>query len=155
MYLYVFIMDAASIKKPIIYPHICYQNLDMVRSLTIFYLSHGSLVFLIRNIFLLSFQLLLVELMKTPPNVKTTWYLSHCTWHLKNILWILQMILLKSFLTLQENLEYLQCTSITRELTSVKKNLNLEKLILSILKMLKEFKTNKATGVDNVARRFL
>ena len=67
----------------------------------------------------------------------------------------MQMILLKSFLTLQENLEYLQCTSITRELTSVKKNLNLEKLILSILKMLKEFKTNKATGVDNVARRFL
>ena len=124
MCLYIFIMNAVSIKKPIIYPQICYLKL-----LTIFYLSNGSLVFLRRNIFLLSFQVLLVELMKTPPKVKTSWHLSHCTWYLKNMLRILQMILLRSFLTLQENLEYLQCASNTSKLTSVKKTLNLEKLV--------------------------
>ena len=36
--------------------------------------------------------------------------------------------LVKKFLTLQENLEYLQCANFTRELTSVKK-LNLKKLV--------------------------
>ena len=40
---------------------------------------------------------------------------------LKNLLRILQVTLLRSFLILLENLEYLQCASITRELTSVKK----------------------------------
>ena len=40
---------------------------------------------------------------------------------LKNILRILQVILLRSLLTLQKNLEYLQCASNTRELTYVKK----------------------------------
>ena len=66
------------------------------------------------------------------------------------------MILLKSFLTLQETLEYLQYASITRELISVKKTLKFEKVSsVSILKILKEFKTNKATGVDNLAGRFL
>ena len=75
------------------------------------------------------FPSIVVELMKTPPKMKTSWHLSHCTWYLKNMLRILQMILLRSFLTLQENLEYLQCTSNTMKLTSVKKNLNLEKFI--------------------------
>ena len=66
------------------------------------------------------------------------------------------MILLRSFLTLQENLKYLQCASITRELTSVKKKLKFEKVnSVSVLKILKEFKTNKATEVDNLAGRFL
>ena len=66
------------------------------------------------------------------------------------------MILLRSFLTLQENLKYLQCASITRELTSVKKKLKFEKVSsVSVLKILKEFKTNKATEVDNLAGRLL
>ena len=39
----------------------------------------------------------------------------------KNILRIMLVILIRRFLTLQENLEYLQCASITRELTLVKK----------------------------------
>ena len=54
----------------------------------------------------------------------------------KNILRVLQLILSRSFLTLQKNLEYLQCASITREWTSVKKKLEFEK-------------------VDNLAGRFL
>ena len=63
---------------------------------------------------------------------------------------------LKSFLSLQDDLEYLQCVSITRELTFVKKKLTFEKLCsVSILKILKVFKTNKATGVDNLTWRFL
>ena len=63
---------------------------------------------------------------------------------------------LKSFLTLQDDLKYLQCVSITRELTSVKKKLPFEKLCsVSTLKILKEFKNNKATGVDNLTWRFL
>ena len=75
---------------------------------------------------------------------------------LKNILRILQVILLRSFLTLLENLEYFQCVSITRKLTSVKKKLKFEKVSsVSILKILKEFKTYKATGTDNLAGRFL
>ena len=47
------------------------------------------------------------------------------------------------------NLECLQYASITRELTSVKKKqLKFEKVnSVSILKILKEFKTNKASGV--------
>ena len=73
---------------------------------------------------------------------------------LKNILRILQVILLRSFLILLENLEYLQCASITRELTSVKK-LKFEKVSsVSILQILQEFKTNKATEVDNLVGRF-
>ena len=45
---------------------------------------------------------------------------------------------------------------ITRNLTSVKKKLNFEKVSsVSILKISKEFKTNKATGVDNLTGRFL
>ena len=63
---------------------------------------------------------------------------------------------LKSFLSLQDDLEYLQCVSITRELTSVKKKLTFEKLCsVSILKILKKLKTNKATVVDNLTWRFL
>ena len=75
---------------------------------------------------------------------------------LKNTLRILQVILLRDFLTLQENLEYFQCASIRRKLTSVKKKLKFEKVSsVSILKILKEFKTYKATGTDNLAGRFL
>ena len=65
------------------------------------------------------------------------------------------MIFLRSFLTLLENLEYLQCTSITRELTSVKKKLQFQVSSVSILKILKELKNNKATGLDNLAGSFL
>ena len=60
------------------------------------------------------------------------------------------MILLRRFL------KYLQCASITRELTSVKKKLKFERVsLVSVLKILKEFKTNKATEVDNLVGRFL
>ena len=65
---------------------------------------------------------------------------------------ILQVILLRNFLTIQKNLEYLQCASITRELTSVKKSLNLKKLVQC---RFWKFKTNKATGVNNLVKRFL
>ena len=68
---------------------------------------------------------------------------------------MLQVILLRSVLTVQEYLEYLQCASITRELTSVKKKIFEKVSSVSILKILKEFRTNKATGVDNLAGRFL
>ena len=74
----------------------------------------------------------------------------------KNILWIFQVIFLRNFLTLLENLKYLQCVSITRKLFSVKKKLIFENVTLaSILRILKEFKTNKATEVENIMRRFL
>ena len=89
---------------------------------------------------------------------KTSWHFPQGQLQilLKNILRILQVILLRSFLTILENLEYLQCVSITRKLTSVKKKLKFEKVSsVSILKILKEFKTNKATGIDNLAGRFL
>ena len=46
-----------------------------------------------------------------------------------------QLILLSNFLVLQENLEYPQCTPITRDLTSTKKTSS-----VSFLKVLKEFK---------------
>ena len=66
------------------------------------------------------------------------------------------MILLRSFLTLLENLKYLQCVSITRKLFSVKKKLKFENVTLvSILRILKEFKAYKATEVENIMRRFL
>ena len=64
-------------------------------------------------------------------------------------------------MTLQENLECLQCTCITnfrgkKKKNKKKKQLKFEKVsLVSILKILKEFKTNKATGVDNLAGRFL
>ena len=65
------------------------------------------------------------------------------------------MIWLRTFLTLQENLEYLQCVNLSRELNSVRK-LKLEKVSsVSILKTLKEFKTNKTIGVESLAGRFL
>ena len=35
MYINIFSIDAASIEKSIIYPHICQLNLDIVKSLTI------------------------------------------------------------------------------------------------------------------------
>ena len=88
---------------------------------------------------------------------KKSWLFSpgHSQTLLKNILRILQVILLRTFLTLQENLEYLQCANISRELNSVKK-LKLEKVSsVSILKTLKEFITNKAIGVESLAGRFL
>ena len=47
----------------------------------------------------------------------------------KKKLRIFQEILLKSFLNLQENLECLECASITKKLTSVKKDLKLKKLV--------------------------
>ena len=47
---------------------------------------------------------------------------------LKNILRILQVMLLRSFLTLLEKLEYLQCVSITRKLISEKKKFKFEKV---------------------------
>ena len=66
------------------------------------------------------------------------------------------MIFLRNFLTLLENLKYLQCVSITRKLFSVKKKLIFENVTLaSILRILKEFKTSKATEVENIMRRFL
>ena len=66
----------------------------------------------------------------------------------------LEVILLRSFLTLLENLEYFQCVSTTRKLTSVKEKLKFEKVSsVSILKILKEFKTNKATWIDNLVER--
>ena len=72
----------------------------------------------------------------------------------KNILRILQVILLRNFFTLQENLQY--CTSITTDLTSVKKKLKFEKgSSVLILKISKEFKTSKTTGIDHRAGRFL
>ena len=53
-------------------------------------------------------------------------------------------------------LEYLHCANITRELTSVEKKLKFEEVSsVLILKTLKEFETNKTTGVDNLAERFL
>ena len=70
---------------------------------------------------------------------------------LKNILRIFQVILLRNFLTLLENLEYLQSVSNTGKLTFVKRNVSL----VSILKILNEFKTNKATLIGNLAGRFL
>ena len=64
--------------------------------------------------------------------------------------------LVKKFHDTKENLECIQCAKTTRELTSAKKTLKFEKVsLVTILKMLKKFKTNKATGVDNLARRFL
>ena len=49
--------------------------------------------------------------------------------------------------------KYLQCASNTKVLTSVKK---FEKVSsLSILKILKEFKANRAAGIDLLAGRFL
>ena len=72
----------------------------------------------------------------------------------KNIFRILQLILLRNSLNLQENVEYLQCASITMKLTSVKEKLSSVSSV-SILKILNEFKTNKATGVSNLAGGFL
>ena len=46
---------------------------------------------------------------------------------LTNILRILQLILFRNFLTLLENVEYLQCTSTTKDLTYVKKKLKFKK----------------------------
>ena len=98
-------------------------------------------------------------------SIRKTFSKYNTSWHflqgqsqilLKSISRILQVILLRSFLTLLENLEYLQCISITRKLTPVKKKLKFEKVSsVSILKILKEFKTNKATVTDNLAGRFL
>ena len=60
-----------------------------------------------------------------------------------NTLQILQVILLRNLLNQQENLEYPQCTSVTRKLTSVKK-IKFEKLSsVSILKLLKNIKPAK------------
>ena len=47
----------------------------------------------------------------------------------KKKLRIFREILLKSFLNLQENLEYLECARITKKLTSVKKDLKLKTLV--------------------------
>ena len=66
------------------------------------------------------------------------------------------MILLRNFLTLQEKLEYLQCAKLQGIDVREKKQLKFEKVSsVSILKILNEFKTYKATGIYNVTRRFL
>ena len=68
----------------------------------------------------------------------------------------MQVILLRNFLTLQENLDYLQCAITKKDLIPVKKKFKFEKVSsVSILKILRELKTNKATGVDNLAEKFL
>ena len=62
--------------------------------------------------------------------------------------------LVKKLHETKENLECIQCACTTRELQTTKKKLKFEKVCsVTILKILKKFKTNKATGVDNLARR--
>ena len=66
------------------------------------------------------------------------------------------MILLRNLLNLQWNLEYLHCTSITKGFDFHDKKLKFENVSsVLILETLKELKTNKVTGVDNLAGRFL
>ena len=58
--------------------------------------------------------------------------------------------MLRNFLNLQENLEYLQCAS------TLKRKIKFENVSsVSILRVLKEFKTKKHTGIDNLAGRIL
>ena len=59
-------------------------------------------------------------------------------------------MLLRNFLNLQENLEYLQCAN------TLKRKIKFENVSsVSILRVLKEFKTQKLTRIDNLAGRIL
>ena len=69
----VFPIDAASVARPMIYPHFNQLNHNIVSLSAIFHLHHGSRVLFVRYIFQLLFLVLLVELMTYLPKARTTW----------------------------------------------------------------------------------